>query len=194
MEAHGLNAKMMTTFELKTEMGKYLCLTVENLMRLAAIVCELERRGEDMSYIRMGLLPILRQIGNGELLPEIVVMYGGQPAVMKQIAKLNIEEQREIVQNRREPPRLPFRNSSKNGAQRELKESPASTATLRVTLKGIAEKGCPKDIGELAAMMIGACQERAVAVRAMVMHMKHFDLEVTSEIVDLFSRPPEKRQ
>ena len=66
-------------------------------MRLALITQELEKRGEDLSAIKMGLLPLLRQIACGKLLPQIVVMYAGEPAAIRKIATFSLLEQEAIA-------------------------------------------------------------------------------------------------
>jgi hypothetical protein len=97
-------AESSTTPLLKKQLCDLLGLTAENLIKLSVVVHVLEKRGEDLSQIKMGLLPILRNIASGSLLPEVVVMYGCQPGTMKLIAALPVDEQREVVEKRRPAP------------------------------------------------------------------------------------------
>jgi hypothetical protein len=86
-----------TAEELKAELARLLGFSAENLTRLAIITQELESRGEDLSAIRFGLLPLLRQIACGTLLPEIVVKFAGEPDAIRKISRLCIAEQRQIA-------------------------------------------------------------------------------------------------
>jgi len=86
-----------TTEELKAELSRLLGFSADNLTRLALITQELEARGEDLSAIRFGLLPLLRQIASGTLLPEIVVKFAGEPDAIRKIGRLSIDAQEDIA-------------------------------------------------------------------------------------------------
>lgn len=64
---------------------------------MADIVGELERRGDDLEDLRLGLIDYLRRIASGQLLPDVVVRYAGQPNVLKRVAVLPIADQRKLV-------------------------------------------------------------------------------------------------
>lgn len=102
-DAAGLreSVRVASTDELKAELARLLGFSADNLLRLAIITQELESRGVDLSSIRLGLLPLLRQIACGKLLPEIVVMFAGTPAAIHRLCKLPITEQREIAEGRK---------------------------------------------------------------------------------------------
>jgi hypothetical protein len=90
-------AATLTTAELRSALEKLLGFTADNLLRMAVVVAELESRGEDLSDLKLGILPILREIAAGRLLPAVVVQFAGQPGVIKQIAKRSREDQELIV-------------------------------------------------------------------------------------------------
>lgn len=64
---------LKTVEELRAEVKRLLGITAENLVKLAAVVRELENRGEDISQLRLSILPNLRAIAGGKILPEVVV-------------------------------------------------------------------------------------------------------------------------
>lgn len=86
-----------TTEELRAELARSLEITAVQMVRLAAIVGELERRGEDLSGLRVGLLGYLRRIAAGQVLPELVVRYQGRPAVLRIAANLPLGDQRRLI-------------------------------------------------------------------------------------------------
>lgn len=97
-------AAATSTEDLKRQLAHLLGLTAQNLVRLAVIVSELEKRGEKLEHIKMGLLPILRQIARGHLLPEVVVMYAEQPGKIRMIGAMPLNEQREVINGTRPAP------------------------------------------------------------------------------------------
>jgi hypothetical protein len=92
-----------TTEELRAELANALKLSAPYLLRLAAIWLELERRGEDMSALRVGLGAYLPLIGSGRMLPELVVKYAGESAVLGRCAKMTVEEQHRVLATGRRP-------------------------------------------------------------------------------------------
>lgn len=85
------------TEELKSRLTSLLARTAEDLSSMAAIVGELERRGEDLSTLKLGIVHYLRRIAAGQLLPEIVVQYSGYPLMLRQATVLPIEDQRRLI-------------------------------------------------------------------------------------------------
>ncbi|HAV1239713.1 TPA: hypothetical protein JGU28_004491 [Salmonella enterica] len=84
------------TSDLKRQLSEGLEMTVRHLSRLAAIWCELERRGEDLSDLRRGLFLYLPMIANRKVDPSLVVNYAGQKTLLAALASLPIEEQERI--------------------------------------------------------------------------------------------------
>jgi hypothetical protein len=87
----------MTTEALKAELASVLGIAARDLVRLAAVWAELERRGEDLSALRSGLLAYLPRIAAGVVLPETVVRFMGQPALLRKIAGLPPDSQRRLT-------------------------------------------------------------------------------------------------
>ena len=83
----------LSVASLKEELRSALASTVATLWRLAAIVRELESRGEDLSDLRLGLLSYLRRIGSGQLRPELVVRFACSPLILQRAALLPITDQ-----------------------------------------------------------------------------------------------------
>lgn len=88
--------RAMSTQDLRTELGRALTLSADNIVQLAAIWRELEGRGEDLDDLRNGLGAYLPLIANGRLAAEAVVQFAGQRAVLRGLLGLPIEEQRRL--------------------------------------------------------------------------------------------------
>jgi hypothetical protein len=84
--------------ELREEVKRLLGVTAENLVKLAAVVHELESRGEDISQLRLSILPSLRAIAGGKMLPEVVVKYAGRPTLLKHIEAIPIAQQKNLLE------------------------------------------------------------------------------------------------
>lgn len=87
----------LTTDELRDRLASQLQLTADHMLRTAMIVRELEERGEDLSDLKLGLLPYLRRIAHGQVVPELVVRYAGFPALIQRLANFPLPEQRRIA-------------------------------------------------------------------------------------------------
>lgn len=86
-----------TTADLRAELARGLALTAETLTRLSAVWAELERRGEDLSALRVGLARTLPLIASGRLAAEAVVAFAGRPAVLRALEGVPPAEQRRLA-------------------------------------------------------------------------------------------------
>jgi hypothetical protein len=87
----------LSTEDLRRELARSLRMTAESLVRLALIVRSLESRGEDLSGLKIGMLPYLRQIAYGQVLPEVVVRYAEQPMLVRAISALPFPDQEHLT-------------------------------------------------------------------------------------------------
>ena len=87
----------MSNEQLRGELARALTLTAAQLRYLAVIWRELERRGEDLSELRTGLAIYLPQIAAGQLTPDAVIRFAGQPSVLRAIATLPTDEQERMA-------------------------------------------------------------------------------------------------
>lgn len=87
----------MDTPALRAELASALGLTARHLLHLATVWAELERRGEDLSDLRSGIGTYLPLIASGAVLPETVVRFAGQPAILRAVAGLPVDEQRRLA-------------------------------------------------------------------------------------------------
>jgi hypothetical protein len=87
----------MTVDQLRAELANHVRLTAEHVARMAVIWTELERRGEDMKALRMGLSRFLPAVAAGKLVPEAVVHLSGNMAALRAIGSLIPEEQRRLL-------------------------------------------------------------------------------------------------
>lgn len=88
-----------STDELRTELANALKLTARHLLHMAAIWQELERRGEDLSDLRVGLATYLPLIAAETLEAELVVRLAGRRGLLDRYATLPISEQRRLLTN-----------------------------------------------------------------------------------------------
>lgn len=87
----------MTTDDLRAELATALGLSARSLLRTAAIWAELERRGEDLSPLRSGIMAYLPLIAAGAVLPETVVLFAGSQTHLRAVASLPADQQRRIA-------------------------------------------------------------------------------------------------
>lgn len=89
-----------STAELKERLSSILATTASGLRDMAAIVAELESRGEDLSGLRIGMIDHLRRIACGQLLPEVVVRCAGQPRMLAIASRLTIDDQKKLAEGK----------------------------------------------------------------------------------------------
>lgn len=82
-----------TTDELKAALADCLRVTVDGLRMAAVYVRELESRGEDLAALKVSMMKYLRLIAYGQMLPEVVVRYAGQPLLLNIIGSLPVPDQ-----------------------------------------------------------------------------------------------------
>ncbi|MDR2128079.1 MAG: hypothetical protein LBP52_03295 [Burkholderiaceae bacterium] len=87
----------LSTQDLRGKLAQSLTFTAKHLVGLAMIWAELERRGEYLDDLKIGLAVYLPQIAAGKLDADAVIRFAGQPTILKSIAGLPINEQREIA-------------------------------------------------------------------------------------------------
>lgn len=89
----------MSTDDLKSLLAHSVQVTARHLQYLAAIWVELERRGEDLSSMRAGILEYLPMIANHRIDARVVVNYAGQKTLLAALSRLPIETQSSIVES-----------------------------------------------------------------------------------------------
>lgn len=103
----------MTTSELRKELSRAITMTADALSYLAACWVELERRGEDLSGLRVTLAPYLRAVASGTMAPEAVIAFAGRKMVLRWVGKQPIEIQRKLAAD----PRVTI---EANGSERKV--------------------------------------------------------------------------
>lgn len=101
---------------LKAELLRLINFSVENLVRMASIVAELDGRGVLLGSMNISIMPILRMIAKGRLLPDIVVKFSGEYDKIKKAGRLTMAEQREIASGAKELPEPAKRVRASAGA------------------------------------------------------------------------------
>ncbi|WP_375592118.1 hypothetical protein [Chitiniphilus eburneus] len=92
-----LELSSMSTQQLRTELAKILQVSAKQLIYMAAVWAELERRGEDLTDLRRGLGQYLPMIAAGALDAEAVVRHAGNTTLLKALATLPVPEQRRLL-------------------------------------------------------------------------------------------------
>lgn len=87
----------LPTDALRAELAQQMTVTAQHLQRLASIVAELERRGEDLSELKVGMLGYLRRIAAGQLHPDAVVRYLDYPMLLNRVATLPVTDQERLA-------------------------------------------------------------------------------------------------
>lgn len=169
--------------ELRKELVDRLCISVEHLVRVAALVAELESRGENLRGLRIGLLPYLRQIAAGKLVPEIVVKFAGVPNSIRAIGSLPAPEQLKIANGEREyQPTTPKASApvqtrykprpnvfDKDDDDDDDNITPITPVTTKQekeeAMRNIASKGSPRDVAEMVWNLIGSSVERPLVLQ-----------------------------
>lgn len=85
---------VMSTQDLRAELGRALNVSAQHLLYLAAVWQELQRRGEDLSELRVGLSQWLPQIAAGRVDANTVIRFAGSPTLLRAIAELPVPQQR----------------------------------------------------------------------------------------------------
>lgn len=91
----------MTREALRAELGASLERTAAELVRLAWVVRLLEERGEDLTDLKLDLVPHLRLIAYGQLSPALVVRYGQSGPLMRAARSLPMPDQERLAKGER---------------------------------------------------------------------------------------------
>jgi hypothetical protein len=84
---------------LKARLINCLGVTLENVLRLAAIVKRIDELGFEVS-ISSAVLPYIRKIAHGQLMPELFVTLQGDQVLLDKAMCLSIPEQKLIAENK----------------------------------------------------------------------------------------------
>ena len=151
----------MSTEDLKREFAEGISIVRDKLLWLAAILGEIELRGQKVSGDRF-LVGLLRKIGRGDLLVDVVVRYAGCPYVLKAVSRLPVAEQEEVLAKSEADVSNRFR---KQRQKLHYQES-GGCATKEPSLLEQAAKGSPGDVAEMVMEIVNKSSDpKAVAQR-----------------------------
>lgn len=147
----------LTADQLRADFEKGLRIAREQLVRLAAILAELEGRGEAVDG-NAHLLKMLRRIASGQLLPEVVVTFADSPATMERVSRLDVDGQRAALADP---------EGEKKAVRERRKDKPAVSRQPAVgSLAGMVAEALPADVAEMCLEAIRASSDpQAVAER-----------------------------
>ena len=123
-----------TTDHLRAELARVLKISARDLLYLAAIWKELERRGEDLSDLKRGMGVYLPMIAAGVLDAEIVVKYAGHRMLLNAIAALPVSTQKTLVDGRPLP--LVMYSENDGWASRDVPIGAMTVAQIKQVLDG----------------------------------------------------------
>lgn len=152
----------LTAEQLRADFEKGLRIARDQLIRLAAVLTELDSRGETVEGNK-DLLKMLRRIASGELLPEVVVQFAGSPTVMRRVGRLPVKEQEEALATDAEDIRQDLLRTYSHKAR-----GPNSSACGEElpSLTSMAAHASPGDVAEMCMELVNAAEDpRAVAER-----------------------------
>lgn len=126
-ERAGMLAKLeaMSVADLKQNLADCLRVTAADMLKLALIVHVLEAKGENLDAMKMSLLYSLRKVACGQVLPEVLVRFGGNDRLLRLVANLPIQDQHKLA--RGEP--LPLLVFTPNGANTTRMVNPLIIST-----------------------------------------------------------------
>lgn len=87
----------LSTEALRKHLVDAIGITAHTLAHMGRIWRELERRGEDLSDLRTGLMVYMPLIAAGSLAPELVVRCAGQAMVLKAASELPVDMQQRLL-------------------------------------------------------------------------------------------------
>lgn len=96
-EAFNTELEALSIEQLKARLADSLRVTVGGLRDAALCVRELERRGEDLAHLKLSLMKYLRLVAYGQTIPEVVVRFAGQPALLNTIVSLPLPDQERLA-------------------------------------------------------------------------------------------------
>jgi hypothetical protein len=96
IEAEARVFKEMSTLELREELGRAFKVTVQQIIRIAAIIRVLEDRGEKFDDTKSVLMTCLRKIAAGELMPQVLMSFNGSPSLLGCAMSLPIDDQKRL--------------------------------------------------------------------------------------------------
>lgn len=132
----------LSTDELRQELSRAITMTAHAVAYLAACWTELERRGEDLSGLKIGLAPYLREVAQGRLAPEAVVTFAGQRMVLRWLARQPLEMQQRIASGE------PVTVIEPDGTARQVPASDLGAHELRLIQTSQARATRPAEPGQ----------------------------------------------
>jgi hypothetical protein len=118
----------LSTDELRSRLAQALALTAESLLEMACIIRTLEDRGEDLHELKLGILPLLRKIAHGQVLPELVAKYSSNAVLLRYATTLPIPDQQRIASG--EPLRVLILNPDGTTDARRVEPHKLSTRDM----------------------------------------------------------------
>lgn len=167
----------MSTEQLRSELARSLQLSADQLLHLAAVWRELERRGEDLSDLRSGMGGYLPMIASGRLSADAVVKFAGQTTLLRALADLPLEQQAAIVAD--QP--LPVISLDASGNTR-VSELPAYSLTA-AQIRQVFAPGRLRDAREQEAVLVQTITRKRAARATAAPPRIRYDVESDTLII-----------
>lgn len=91
-------AGMKSKRELRKLLLDLLGFTVNHVILMAAAVRRLDELGDDLSDVQIALLPQIRRLAYGQIVPELLVRLQGNPTLITRASGLPLPDQRRIAE------------------------------------------------------------------------------------------------
>lgn len=158
LATHNKAVKKLTSKQLQTELAKGLSLVRDRLLRLAAVVAELDSRGEVVPG-DAGVLNMLRKVAAGQLLVDVVIRFAGQPQVIGRVGRMSASEQADLLKESDETIGKRFGKPKNN---------PNGGLSVQRSLREMAEAGTPKDVADACLELVEHSRDPATVAAIVV--------------------------
>src|SRR5258708_38033991 len=172
---------MMSTDRLKQEFANGLHVTREHLLRMAAILTELDNRGAQVDGDKH-LLKMLRRIGKGELLVDVVVRFAGRPYILSRVGVLPADKQEEVLaKDNKEVDEMYTTRPHKNSDPAKGYSNPNGHGDdgrpVVASLKEMALAGTPADVAEMCLELIENSEDPVAVVERLKPELDRFKVK-----------------
>ncbi len=90
--------RRITSAELRKMLAQVVTVTANGLRAAAAILAEMEHRGEDTAQYRSGLFAFLPAIADGRLHAELAIRYAGKLSLLRHLVELPTTDQLRVLE------------------------------------------------------------------------------------------------
>ena len=90
-------AEMVDIEELRALLVEALSISLEKIFIMAGVIRRLDELGDDLSDLELPWLSELRKVGDGQILPGVIMLLRGKPSLLQKVAALPLRDQKLIA-------------------------------------------------------------------------------------------------